>query len=99
MLGLATLFYTWRPLWTRLLSPASSTGDKRATLSAELDRASLHTAVFTGTVYWIAGLAAILFPDTSGLDPEYGGPGFPQAKVFIFFAGSAIAGWLLETRQ
>jgi hypothetical protein len=55
-------------------------------------------AMFTGTIYWIGGLAAILYPGTAGLDPEFGGPGFPQAPFFIALGGMGIAGWLLETR-
>jgi len=82
-LGAATLFFAWRPyLYPR-------------TTSAVQARESLRTAAFTGTVYWLAGLAAALFPGSSGLDPEFGGPGFPQAKVFILFAGMAAAGLLL----
>lgn len=61
-------------------------------------RASLDTAAFTGVLYWAAGLAAILFPNVSGLDPEFGGPGFPQGWLFAFFAACAGAGWVLETR-
>ena len=70
ILGVATLFFTWRPhLYPR-------------TTSAVQGRESLRTAVFTGSIYWLAGLVSIFFPGTSGLDPEFGGPGFPQAKVF-----------------
>ena len=82
LLGLATLFYTWRPDWP----------------SAEVRRASLSTAAFTGTIYWLAGMAAILYPNTDGLDPEFGGPGFPQLPVFSAFAASAVVGWVLERR-
>ncbi|KAF3766183.1 hypothetical protein M406DRAFT_60636 [Cryphonectria parasitica EP155] len=59
-LGVATLFLAWRPLLVRSTSPAVA-------------RDSLKMAAFTGSVYWLAGLAAILFPGTDGLDPEFGG--------------------------
>ena len=59
---------------------------------------SLRTAVFTGTIYWLAGLASILYPGTDGIDPEFGPSGFPQAPVFVVFASSAVAGWMLERR-
>lgn len=52
-------------------------------------------AAFTGSVYWLAGLAAILFPGSDGLDPEFGGPGFPQRPVFLVFATCGLVGsWL-----
>ena len=57
---------------------------------------SLNTALFTGTIYWLAGLAAILYPGTDGIDPEFGPSGFPQARIFLGFAGAAVAGWVVE---
>lgn len=54
-------------------------------------------AAFTGSVYWLAGLAAYFFPGADGLDPEFGGPGFPQAGPFAAFALCAVVGgWWLE---
>ena len=88
LLGAATMWYTWQSSVVRASSPA---------LAAQLKRESLRTAVLTGTIYWIAGFAAILFPNTSGLDPEFGGPGFPQAPAFFVFASLGVAGWLLES--
>ncbi len=88
ILGAATLFYTWRPLLPGRKSSSS--------LSPELARESLRTAAFTGTVYWLAGLVSALFPGSSGLDPEFGGPGFPQGKMFAIFAVLGILGWLVE---
>ncbi len=86
LLGLVTLFYTWRPLL-----PGG------AGLSADMVRDSLRTAAVTGSLYWIAGLAGALFPGSSGLDPEFGGPGFPQAPAFTTFMALGITGWLLES--
>jgi uncharacterized membrane protein len=78
MLGLLTLYYTWRT------TPAGNTKD------------SLNMALVCGTIYWLAGLAAILFPEADGVDPEFGGPGFPQAKIFTALMGLGVAGWAYE---
>ncbi|KAI1818516.1 hypothetical protein GGS20DRAFT_189946 [Poronia punctata] len=60
-----------------------------------LQREFMFFTAFTGSIYWIAGLAAIAYPGTMGLDPEFGGPGFPQAPLFAFAAGCGIVGsWL-----
>lgn len=56
-LGLATLFYTWR-------SAGLST--------AAMARDSLFTAAIFGSIYWITGLSAILYPGTLAIDPEFG---------------------------
>lgn len=56
-LGLATLFYTWRSM--------SST-------SVEMARDSLFTAAVFGSMYWVTGLSAILYPGTLAVDPEFG---------------------------
>lgn len=78
-LGLATLFLTWRPALVR--------GTSR-----EIARDSLRTAAFTGSVYWLAGLAANWFPGTSGLDVEFGGPAFPQRPIFLTFGTLGLLG-------
>ena len=70
----------------------------RPVASAEMAADSLRTAAFTGSIYWLAGLVSPLFPGANGLDPEFGGPGFPQGKLFVAFAGLGIGGWLLEGR-
>ncbi|KAI0203356.1 hypothetical protein F4808DRAFT_418388 [Astrocystis sublimbata] len=78
LLGLATLFYTWRPA----ASPA-------------LHREFRLMSAFTGSIYWLSGCAAILYPGTMGLDPEFGGPGFPQAPLFVAAAVFGVVGsWL-----
>ena len=84
LLGLATTFLTWRPYLQR--------GTSR-----ELARQSLYAAAFTGSIYWLAGLAAIYYPGTDGLDPEFGGPGFPQRKLFLTFMSLGLAGVAIET--
>lgn len=67
-------------------------------LARQRKQDSLGTAVFTGTIYWLAGLAAILYPGTDGIDPEFGPSGFPQAPIFVGFASLAVVGWMLERR-
>jgi hypothetical protein len=89
-LGLATLYYTWRP--SILGSPSVPP------LAAEQARQdSLRTALLAGTIYWLAGFAAILYPGTDGIDPEFGPSGFPQAPIFAGFAGLGVLGWLMES--
>ncbi|KAI0096985.1 hypothetical protein GGR51DRAFT_553259 [Nemania sp. FL0031] len=67
----------------------------RGATSPQLKREFMGAAAFTGSIYWLAGLCAILYPGTMGLDPEFGGPGFPQAPLFGFAAGCALLGsWL-----
>ena len=51
---------------------------------------------FTSTVYYVAGLGAILYPGTMGLDPEFGGPAFPQAGIFSTGILLGLSGALLE---
>ncbi|OLN81941.1 hypothetical protein CCHL11_08624 [Colletotrichum chlorophyti] len=79
ILGIATLFFTWRTNAT----PAMA-------------KDSLRIAGFLGSIYYLAGLASIWFPGTDGLDPETGGPGFPQKYPFTIAAGLALAGTYLE---
>ncbi|KAI1110713.1 hypothetical protein F5Y14DRAFT_454798 [Nemania sp. NC0429] len=67
----------------------------RPAATAALKREFMLAAAFTGSIYWLAGLAAILYPGTMGLDPEFGGPGFPQAPLFAAAAVFAVVGsWL-----
>lgn len=57
-----------------------------------------NSLAMLGTIYWLAGLASILYPGTDGIDPEFGPSGFPQAPIFVGFASCAVLGWLLERR-
>ncbi|KAK1996939.1 hypothetical protein LX36DRAFT_637143 [Colletotrichum falcatum] len=70
----------------------------RRTASAQMAKDSLRTAGFLGSVYWAAGWASLLYPGTSGLDPEFGGPGFPQKYIFTTAIGLAVTGAYLESR-
>lgn len=86
MLGLLTLYHTWRSTPSSYSSPAAA---------AAFRRQSLDLAVILGSIYWLAGFCAVLFPEAEGLDPEFGGPGFPQAWIFGGFMASGVAGWLV----
>lgn len=81
-----TLFLTYRP-------------DLTSAPSAQvLRKESFKLAAFTGSIYWLAGLAAYCFPGSDGLDPEFGGPGFPQGPMFTVFTSCALLGAWLEGR-
>lgn len=70
-------------------------GWRRAATPA-LRREFMGAAAFVSSIYWLCGLAAILFPGTMGLDPEFGGPGFPQAPLFVGFSLCGLVGSWLE---
>ena len=103
ILGLATLFLTYRPDLASSRSPSSSTAAPSSTHPAAIDfsqaqvirRESIKFAAFTGSIYWLAGLAAWFYPGAEGRDPEFGGTGFPQGWLFGGFAACAlVGGWL-----
>ncbi|CCC07615.1 hypothetical protein SMACR_08134 [Sordaria macrospora] len=99
VMGLATLFYTWFPS-----GRISKSGPVPipAILAERRERMkeSFRTAGFLGSVYWLAGVAAILYPNTAGTDPEFGKiTDFPQGKLFPTLAALAILGAWLETRR
>ena len=56
---------------------------------------TLTTAAFLGSLYWLTGLSAILYPGAKGIDPEFG-EGFPQFWVFSGLFAITWAGWWLE---
>ena len=81
-LALATMYYTFRPL--------SFSADKELMASD-----SMMTAVIFGSLYWITGISAILYPGSKGLDPEFGEKWFPQLPLFMaLLASTCIGGWL-----
>ncbi len=91
-LGILTAYFTWRS------PPAgTSTGTSRAVkIAAERD--SITTAAVIGTLYWVTGLSAILYPGTKWMDPEFG-EGSPQVMVFAAHAVLAWVGWWFEMRR
>ncbi|CAJ2505815.1 Uu.00g132090.m01.CDS01 [Anthostomella pinea] len=64
--------------------------------SPQLRREFLFVAALAGSIYWFAGLLAILPPGTMGVDPEFGGPAFPQGWLFGGFMACALVGAWLE---
>ncbi|KAF4631638.1 hypothetical protein G7Y89_g6501 [Cudoniella acicularis] len=89
-LGLATLYYTWHFKF----SPNNtlySNNDREKEREMEKERQNLTTAAVFGTLYWVTGLSAILYPGSLGTDPEFG-EGFPQLYAFSLFAASALVG-------
>ena len=59
---------------------------------------SILTAAIFGSLYWVTGLSAILYPGSKGIDPEFG-EGFPQVWLFAGLLGLTWTGWWLETRK
>ncbi|KAG4030073.1 hypothetical protein MFRU_013g00970 [Monilinia fructicola] len=102
-LCLITLYYTWRFPVISSPEPKLKSEKKQARESAEsvlarrMTRDSMITAAIAGSLYWIAGLSAILYPGSKAMDPEFG-DGFPQAIVFPIFASLAIVGAWMEVR-
>ncbi|KAI1462703.1 hypothetical protein F4805DRAFT_408977 [Annulohypoxylon moriforme] len=67
----------------------------RPARTRELKREFMFMSAITGSIYWISGLLAILPPNTMGVDPEFGGPAFPQVRLFIpMIACGLIGAWL-----
>jgi hypothetical protein len=86
-LGLCTLYYTYR---YRLdskddgsIKAFTSSEKKRYTgfIASEKQIDDLFTAAVFGSIYWITGFTAILYPGSLGVDAEFG-DGFPQKWVF-----------------
>jgi hypothetical protein len=80
-LGLSTLYYTFRPI----------NNDR------EKAKDSLITAAVFGSLYWVTGLSAVLYPGSKAVDPEFG-EGFPQFWLFLGFGVAAWVGAALEIR-
>ncbi|KAK3320479.1 hypothetical protein B0T19DRAFT_241275 [Cercophora scortea] len=93
ILGLATLYYTWRSSFSDRSTPTPLVAQFRR--RAEQD--SLRTAALLGSIYWLAGLVAVLYPGAEGIDPEFG-TGFPQGPGFAVMAMAGVLGWALERK-
>lgn len=59
---------------------------------------SITAAALVGTLYWITGVSAILYPGTKWVDPEFG-EGAPQRLLFVAHAAFVWVGWWLEMRR
>lgn len=51
-----------------------------------------------GSLYWITGLSAILYPGTKWVDPEFD-EGAPQRNIFLVHFVVVWIGWWLEMRR
>jgi hypothetical protein len=58
----------------------------------EKETDDLFTAAIFGSLYWITGFSAILYPGSLGVDPEFG-EGFPQKWIFGPLLICAWMGW------
>jgi len=70
----------------------------RPTANAAMKNDSMMTAALFGSLYWITGLSAILYPGSKAIDPEFG-EGFPQFWAFTVFGLCSLLGSFLEIRQ
>lgn len=90
-LCLATLYYTYRmPYDVADQVPGSAT--------YVMARDSAFTAAICGSLYWITGLSAILYPGSKGQDPEFG-EGFPQFWIFVGWLVATWVGWWFESTR
>lgn len=95
VLGLTTLYFTWRPVFSSIHYTPTAVKD------------SMFSAAWIGTLYWLTGLSAGLYPGAKFLDPEFAGTkydvkffGFPAQSVV--FAVSGVLCWVaygLEVRR
>jgi hypothetical protein len=70
----------------------------RKTSSRAIQKESVYTAAFLGSLYWITQLSAALYPDSLPVDPEFG-DGFPQAYICAVLLSLLTAGTWLELRR
>jgi len=66
--------------------------------SAASAKDSLWTAALFGSLYWVTGMSAILYPGTKWTDPEFG-TGAPQRKIFLAHLALVWVGYGLEMRR
>jgi len=67
----------------------------RRNVNVEAQRENLFTAMVLGSLYWVTGLSAVLYPGSLAVDPEFG-EGFPQFWLFVGLWACAVVGWGLE---
>lgn len=59
---------------------------------------NLFIAAILGSLYWITGMSAILYPGSLGIDPEFG-EGFPQGWAFSVLAAIPWLGYWVEIKK
>lgn len=85
-LGLLTAYFAWRPVF----SPGG-----HGVVDAQH---CVTIAAVIGSLYWVTGLSAILYPGTKWTDPEFG-DGAPQLPIFCGLLALTWLGWFLEMRR
>jgi len=62
---------------------------------------SIFCAAMVGSLYWISGMSAILYPGTKWVDPEFDATGKAQPQPPVFAAHFVLCwvGYWLETRR
>lgn len=83
-LALGVLYYTW-------IKPSGG-------LTIEDQKECVRMAGVFGSMYWLTGLSAWFYPNTAGIDPEFG-TGFPQLAPFCVWWGFCGLGYFLEMRR
>lgn len=81
-LGLLTQYYIWRPVFNATINPVDST----------------FSAALVGTLYWVCGMSAALYPGAKWMDPEFGEGIGAQAVIFPVHAAVLWAGYLMVIR-
>ncbi|MCJ1407394.1 hypothetical protein MMC19_001465 [Ptychographa xylographoides] len=97
LLGLLMLYYTWRQPPTVPGSPTPSSASTAAGYAAVAQRENLWVAALFGSLYYVCGLSALLYPGALGMDPEFG-EGSPQTWLFGGLLVFTWLGWWLEVR-
>ena len=67
-------------------------------MSIEEQKECVRLAAVFGSMYWLTGLSAWFYPNTSGIDPEFG-TGFPQLPFFCSWWGICGLAYILEMRR
>lgn len=69
-----------------------------AAMDIQQQKECVRMAGVFGSMYWITGLSAWFYPNTAGVDPEFG-KGFPQLPFFCaWWAICGLGYWLEMTR-
>jgi len=95
VLGFTTLYFAWRPAFSSI------------SFTKTMIKDSMFSAALVGSLYWITGVTAGLYPGAKFLDPEFIGSkydakvlGLPgQAPVFVAHMVFCWIGYALEARR
>jgi len=82
LLASLSLYYAFRPSRPSLLH----------------QQQDIHIATILGSLYFLSGFTAALYPGAKAIDPEFGS-GFPQVGLFGVGLLSALVGGWLEGRR